>query len=116
MIALLVIALDDGQNGPYRNAPVPWQEPTVPAKAGKDLSLIDPVSVSLNGSVLERSFTALCFVQNDMKRRFSRFLTHNKRRRAGASEKTIPGSPIPRLFDSKKRPPVHTLTNQPDWA
>ncbi len=80
----------------------------VPAKAGKDLSFIDPVSVSLNGSVLERSFTALCFVQDDMKRHFPRFLTHNKRRRAGASEKTILGSPIPRLFDSKTHPPVHT--------
>ncbi len=77
--AILVIALVDGQIRPYRNAPVPWQQPAVPAKAGKDLSFIVPVSVSLNGSVLERSFTALCFVQDDMKRRFSRFLTHNKR-------------------------------------
>ena len=38
---------------------VPWQEPTVLAKATKDLSFIDPVSVDLNGSVLERSFAAL---------------------------------------------------------
>ena len=51
MIALLVIALGDCQIRPYRNAPVPWQEPAVPAKAGKDLSFIDPISVSLNGSV-----------------------------------------------------------------
>ncbi len=35
------------------------EEPKVPAKAGKDLSFIDPVSILLNGSVLERSFAAL---------------------------------------------------------
>ena len=35
------------------------EEPAVPAKAGKDLSFIDPVSVGLNGSVLDRSFAAL---------------------------------------------------------
>ena len=58
MIALLVIAQGDGQIRLYRNAPVPWQQPAVPAKAGKDLSLIDPVSVSLNGSILDRSFAA----------------------------------------------------------
>ena len=33
---------------------VPWQE-----LATKDLSFIDPGSVSLNGSVLDRSFAAL---------------------------------------------------------
>ena len=38
---------------------VPWQEPAVPAKAGKDLSFIAPVSVYLNGSILDRSFAAL---------------------------------------------------------
>ena len=59
VIALLVIALGDGQIRPYRNTPVPWQEPAVPAKATKDLSFIDPVSVSLNGSVLDRSFAAI---------------------------------------------------------
>ena len=64
-----MIALGDGQIRPYRNAPVPWQEPAVPAKAGKDLSFIDPGSVSLNGSVLDRSFPALCSVEDDMKRR-----------------------------------------------
>ena len=32
--AILVIAQGDGQIRPYRNAPVPWQEPKVPAKAG----------------------------------------------------------------------------------
>ena len=74
-----MIALGDGQIRPYRNAPVPWQEPAVPAKAMKDLSFIDPVSVALNGSVLERSFPALCSVQDEMKRRLPRFLTHNKR-------------------------------------
>ena len=72
-----MIALGDGQIRPYRNAPVPWQEPAVPAT--KDLSFIDPVSVSLNGSVLDRSFAALCSVEDDMKRRVPRFLTHNKR-------------------------------------
>ena len=54
-----MIALGDGQNGPYRNALVPWQEPVVLAKAGKDLSFIDPFSVCLNRSVLERSFAVL---------------------------------------------------------
>ena len=81
--AILVIALGDGQIRPYRNAPVPWQEPKVPAKAGKDRSFMDPVSVSLNGSVLDRSFTPLCSVQDDMKRCFPRFLTHNKRLKKG---------------------------------
>ncbi len=38
---------------------VPWLQPAVSAKAGKDLAFIDPVSVGLNGSVLERSFAAL---------------------------------------------------------
>ena len=54
-----MIALGDCQIRPYRNAPVPSQELAVPAKATKDLSFIDPVSVSLNGSVLDRSFAAL---------------------------------------------------------
>ena len=54
-----MIALGDCQNGPYRNAPVPWQEPKVPAKAGKDPSFIDPFSVCLNRNVLDRSFAAL---------------------------------------------------------
>ncbi len=36
-----MIALGDYQIRPYRNAPVPWQQPKVPAKAGKDLSFID---------------------------------------------------------------------------
>ena len=61
MIALLVIALGDGQIRPCRNAPVPWQEPQVPAKAGKDLSNVQQAprrnrclraSVSIN----DRSF------------------------------------------------------------
>ena len=64
-----MIAPGDGQIRPYRNAPVPWQEPAVPAKAGKDLSFIDPVSVSLNGSVLD-----IRCAQDDIKRRFPRFL------------------------------------------
>ncbi len=53
MIALLVIALGNCQIRPYRNAPVPWQEPA------QDLSFIDPVSVPLNGSVLDRSFDSV---------------------------------------------------------
>ena len=50
VIALLVIALGDGQIRPYRKAPVPWQEPAVPAKAGKDLSFIETVLNSSNGA------------------------------------------------------------------
>ena len=53
-----MIALGDGQIRRYRNALVPWQQPKVPVKAGKDLSFIDPGSESLNGNVLERSFAA----------------------------------------------------------
>ncbi len=71
-----MIALGDGQIRPYRNAPVPWQEPAVPAKAGKDLSFIVTESAYFLRRVLDRSFG---FAQDDMKRCFPRFLTHNKR-------------------------------------
>ncbi len=57
-----VLAVAEPPGGALRGGAtqrVPWQEPAVPARATKDLSFIDPVSVSLNGSVLDRSFAVL---------------------------------------------------------